>query len=111
MGKDIRRKCFDTAKSIHKTTDNGFIIAGNSRSDNNDLTKNNGQNDGWIFKINQDGILQWQTSIGGSNIDLFMDSAQLQDGSIVAVGNTSSYDIDILENKGFTDLLLIRLNP
>lgn len=102
---------FDTAKSIHKTTDNGFIIAGNSRSDNNDLTKNNGQNDGWIFKINQDGILQWQTSIGGSNIDLFMDSAQLQDGSIVAVGNTSSYDIDILENKGFTDLLLIRLNP
>jgi len=40
-----------------------------------------------------------------------MDSTQLQDGSIVAVGNTSSSDLDILENKGFTDLLLIRLNP
>ena len=102
---------FEAAKSVHQTTDNGFIIAGNSRSDNNDLTKNNGQNDGWIFKINQDGILQWQTSIGGSNIDLLMDSTQLQDGSIVAVGNTSSSDLDILENKGFTDLLLIRLNP
>lgn len=102
---------FEAAKSVHQTTDNGFIIAGNSRSDNNDLTKNNGQNDGWIFKINQDGILQWQTSIGGSNIDLLMDSTQLQDGSIVAVGNTSSSDLDISENKGFTDLLLIRLNP
>ena len=102
---------FEAAKSVHQTTDNGFIIAGNSRSDNNDLTKNNGQNDGWIFKINQNGILQWQTSIGGSNIDLLMDSTQLQDGSIVAVGNTSSSDLDILENKGFTDLLLIRLNP
>ena len=102
---------FEAAKSVHQTTDNGFVIAGNSRSDNNDLTKNNGQNDGWIFKINQDGILQWQTSIGGSNIDLLMDSTQLQDGSIVAVGNTSSSDLDILENKGFTDLLLIRLNP
>ena len=102
---------FEAAKSVHQTTDNGFVIAGNSRSDNNDLTKNNGQNDGWIFKINQDGILQWQTSIGGSNIDLLMDSTQLQDGSIVAVGNTSSSDLDISENKGFTDLLLIRLNP
>jgi hypothetical protein len=102
---------FEAAKSVHQTTDNGFIIAGNSRSDNNDLTKNNGQNDGWIFKINQNGILQWQTSIGGSNIDLLMDSTQLQDGSIVAVGNTSSSDLDISENKGFTDLLLIRLNP
>ena len=102
---------FEAAKSVHQTTDNGFVIAGNSRSDNNDLTKNNGQNDGWIFKINQDGILQWQSSIGGSNIDLLMDSTQLQDGSIVAVGNTSSSDLDISENKGFTDLLLIRLNP
>jgi hypothetical protein len=102
---------FEAAKSVHQTTDNGFVISGNSRSDNNDLTKNNGQNDGWIFKINQDGILQWQTSIGGSNIDLLMDSTQLQDGSIVAVGNTSSSDLDISENKGFTDLLLIRLNP
>ena len=53
--------------------------------------------------------LQWQTSSAiGSNIDLFIDSTQLQDGSIVAVGNTSSYEC---ENKGFTDLLLIRLNP
>ena len=102
---------FEAAKSVHQTTDNGFIIAGNSRSNNNDLTENNGQNDAWIFKINQDGILQWQTSIGGSNIDLLMDSTQLQDGSIVAVGNTSSSDLDISENKGFTDLLLIRLNP
>lgn len=102
---------FEAAKSVHQTTDNGFVIAGNSRSNNNDLTENNGQNDAWIFKINQDGILQWQTSIGGTNIDLLMDSTQLQDGSIVAVGNTSSSDLDILENKGFTDLLLIRLNP
>ena len=102
---------FEAAKSIYQTTDNGFIIAGNSRSDNNDLTKNNGQNDGWIFKINQDGILEWQTSIGGSNIDLLMDSVELIDGTIIAVGNTSSSDLDILENKGFTDLLLIRLNP
>jgi hypothetical protein len=110
-GKTYGGNSFEAAKSVHQTTDNGFIIAGNSRSDNNDLTKNNGQNDGWIFKINQDGILQWQTSIGGSNIDLLMDSTQLQDGSIVAVGNTSSSDLDISENKGFTDLLLIRLNP
>ena len=100
---------FDGSKAIIETHDNEYIIVGNSRSENIDLTNNNGQNDAWIFKINQNGILQWQTSLGGTNIDLLMDVTELENGSIVAVGNSSSSDLDISENKGFTDLLLIQI--
>jgi hypothetical protein len=99
---------FDGVKAIHKTQDNEFLVAGNSRSSDGNLTKNNGQNDAWVFKINAQGNIKWQTSVGGSNVDLLMGITELNSGSIIAVGNTNSSDIDISENKGFSDVLIIK---
>lgn len=100
---------FDGVQSIYKTQNNDYIIAGNSRSSDGDLTKNNGQNDAWIFKINSDGLLQWQTSSGGSLVDLLLDVTELSDGTIITVGQSNSNDIEISENKGFNDLLILKL--
>ena len=72
------------------------------------MTENNGQNDAWVFKINAQGNIKWQTSVGGSNVDLLMGITELNSGSIIAVGNTNSSDIDISENKGFSDVLIIK---
>ena len=99
---------FDGVKAIHKTQDNEFLVAGNSRSSDGNLTENNGQNDAWVFKINAQGNIKWQTSVGGSNVDLLMGITELNSGSIIAVGNTNSSDIDISENKGFSDVLIIK---
>ena len=98
---------FDGVQAIHKTQNGGFIIAGNSRSADGNLTKNNGQNDAWLLKINEQGNIVVQSSVGGSDVDLLMDVTQLDDGTIVGVGNSNSSDFDILEHKGFTDLLII----
>tara|TARA_R110001632_G_scaffold47202_6_gene119618 strand:- start:17563 stop:18960 length:1398 start_codon:yes stop_codon:yes gene_type:complete len=101
---------FDVSRSINKTLDNGFIIAGSSRSSDGDVAKNQGQNDAWIVKINNNGQLLWETTVGGSEIDFAYDAVQLANGTIIAVGETSSSNGDITENKGFTDLLIIKLN-
>lgn len=98
---------FDGVQAIHKTQDNEFIIAGNSRSADGDLTKNQGQNDAWLLKINGQGNTTSQSSVGGSEVDLLMDVTQLISGKIICVGNSNSSDYDILENKGFTDVLII----
>jgi hypothetical protein len=37
-----------------------------------------------------------------------MDATELNDGKIIGVGNSNSSDFDVLENKGFTDLLIIK---
>lgn len=100
---------FDTARSISKTSDDGFLISGSSRSSDGDVSKNNGQNDAWVLKLNTNGDLEWQTTIGGANVDLAFDAVELNDNSIIAVGETSSADQDISENKGFTDLLLFKI--
>ena len=101
---------FDVGRSIDLTFDGGFIIVGSSRSSDGDVLQNQGQNDAWIVKINTFGELLWETTVGGSEIDFAYDSVQLNNGTIIAVGETNSSNGDILENKGFTDVLIIKIN-
>lgn len=100
---------FDVARSISKTQDGGFLISGSSRSSDGDLTTNQGQNDAWILKVNESGILIWQTTVGGSEIDFAYDAVQLNNGEIIAVGESNSDNGDITDNKGFTDALMIKI--
>lgn len=100
---------FDSGLSISKTQDNGYLISGNSRSEDGDVSTNNGQNDIWLFKIDSNGTLKWEKSFGGSEIDLAFDAIQINNGNIITVGESSSSDHDIPENKGFTDLLIISI--
>jgi len=99
---------FDVGRSIAQTQDNGFLLAGSSRSSDGDVSENKGQNDAWAIKVNAEGNLQWETSFGGSNIDFAYGIAQLNDGSVVVVGDTTSNDGDISENQGFSDALIFR---
>ncbi|QMU64392.1 MAG: hypothetical protein GKR88_08890 [Flavobacteriaceae bacterium] len=101
---------FDVPRSVNSTNDNGFIITGSSRSSDGDVSKNQGQNDAWIVKIDHTGQLIWEATVGGSEIDFAYDAVQLQNGTVIAVGETSSTNGDIVENKGFTDLLIVKLN-
>ena len=43
-------------------------------------------------------------------IDFFYDAVQLNNASIIAVGETNSSNGDLTENKGFSDALIIKTN-
>lgn len=101
---------FDVGRSIKNTQDDGFVISGSSRSADGDVSKNQGQNDAWVLKINANGNLEWQKTIGGTEIDFAYDAVELNDETIIAVGESSSHNLDIPENKGFSDLLILKLN-
>jgi hypothetical protein len=101
---------FDSGSAVSKTQDGGFILSGNSRSSNGDLIENKGQNDAWVIKIDANANIEWQKTIGGTEIDFANDVTQLNDGTYVVVGETSSSNEDITENKGFSDLLIITIN-
>jgi len=106
--KTLGGSSFDAARSISKTNTDTYIISGSSRSLNADASKNQGQNDGWLLEIDGTGKLVWQKTIGGSKIDFFYDAIQLNNGTIIAVGETSSNDGDITENRGFSDVLITK---
>lgn len=100
---------FDAGRNSSPTMDGGFLLSGSSRSQDGDFNKNNGQNDAVIIKLNSDGNIAWKKSIGGSQIDVFYGIAELNNGSIIAIGDTTSTDFDVEENKGFTDLLITKI--
>ena len=106
--KTIGGTSFDAARSISMTQDNGFVIAGSSRSSDNGFT-NKGQNDALILKINSEGGVEWQQTIGGSEIDFLYDAVELDNKTIIGVGESSSFNGDISLNRGFTDGLIIKM--
>lgn len=106
--KTIGSSSFDVARSISKTADSGFIVAGNSRGSDAGFT-NNGQNDAWVLKVDANGNTVWQKFIGGSENDLLFDAIELNNQSIIAIGESTSANGDIKENKGFSDALIIKI--
>ncbi|WP_299900932.1 hypothetical protein [uncultured Aquimarina sp.] len=107
--KTIGGSNFDTAEKIINTTDGGYLIAGSSRSEDGDVSENQGQIDGWIIKLDTNQDIVWQISTGGSQFDYIYDVAELSNGSIIAVGDTFSNDGTITENKGLSDILTITI--
>lgn len=100
---------FESAKSIIPSQEGGYYIVGNSRSSNNDLTTNKGNNDVWVLKISESGDMTWQKSIGGTEIDVANDIIELNDNTIIIVGESWSSNNDITENNGFSDMLIINI--
>ena len=99
---------FDVGRSISRTQDNGFIISGSSRSLDANFN-NQGQNDALIIKIDSEGNIVWQETVGGKEIDFLYDAVELNNKTIIAVGESNSEDGDIPENKGFSDGLIIQI--
>jgi gliding motility-associated-like protein len=57
------------ASCLELTPDGGFIILGKTNSNNGSITKNQGDFDIWLLKMDASGNLQMQKTLGGSGID------------------------------------------
>ena len=102
---------FDAAWAIDsgKGIFSSFIIAGNSKSSNGDVTTNNGENDFWVLKIDTTGKLLFEKSLGGSGLDFAYGVIETFDQKIVVVGETESTDKDITSNKGGKDIWIAKI--
>lgn len=100
---------FDDARGLSVTADGGFVIAGNSKSTDGDVTENRGENDLWFIKTDSEGNLTHQKSFGGSGLDFGFDVVQSMDGSVVLVGVVASNDFLEVAPKGMTDLVVIKI--
>ncbi|MDB4292902.1 hypothetical protein N9954_05790 [Maribacter sp.] len=100
---------FDAAQSVALSSDGGFIISGNSKSTAKDVTANAGENDIWLIKTDANGKMVWQKTFGGDGLDYGFDALERDDKSILLVGESASTDFLGLQNKGKTDLVVIKL--
>ena len=99
---------------IALSDDGGFVIGITSTSDVSvdKEDPNNGQTDIWIIKLNSQGDIVWENSIGGSGFDDFKDIKSTADGGFLIAGtSTSNISGDKTENsKGGHDYWLVKVD-
>ncbi len=88
----------DTAHSIQKTADGGYIAAGYTYS------FGAGRDDFWVLKFDQVGNVEWEHTYGGSNWDRAFSIQQISGGEYLVSGYTWSY------GDGLSDFFVIKID-
>jgi len=104
----------DAISALHQTADGGYILGGTSNSNiSGDKTENGlGSADYWVVKLEVDGSIQWQNTIGGSGDD-FLNCLQVTaDGGFILGGQSvSNISGDKTENSnGGYDIWVVKLD-
>jgi Secretion system C-terminal sorting domain len=100
----------DLAQSVQQTADGGFIVAGQTLSNNGDVTNNQGTSDCWIIKLTNLGTISWQKTFGGNNNDSANRIENTIDGGYIFIGRTESNNGDVVGNHGTSDAWVVKLN-
>ncbi len=82
--------------TLHQLTDGGYVFGGfsNSGISGNKTEANLGGFDFFVFKLDADGNLVWQNTIGGSGEDRLHAIVELDGGGFICGGTSESTDFD-----------------
>ncbi|UUX91880.1 PKD domain-containing protein [Methanoplanus endosymbiosus] len=111
----IWQKCLggsndDKGESIVQTSEGGYIVTGDTYSDDGDVSSNHGYEDMWVVKLDSGGILLWQKCLGGSSYDSGKSIAQTSEGGYIVTGTTESDDGDVFGKHNFSDMWVVKLS-
>jgi hypothetical protein len=96
--------------AIERTVDGGFVVTGCNWSTDGDVTGNHGVWDFWVVKLDSNGNIQWQKSLGGTSYDVARDIKQTFDGGYIVTGATFSNDGDVTGIHGGGDIWIVKLD-
>jgi len=110
----------DLLWSINQGADGGYYCGGNSRSgiSGNKTENNRGESDYWILKLDATSNIQWQKTLGGSELDNLNYISQTRDFGFICGGRSESdYSGDKTSNNwdpsfsNTNDFWIIKLYP
>jgi hypothetical protein len=101
----------EIASAATVTPDGGYVLTGYTLSNNTgDVGANHGGVDFWVIKLNSNGALQWQKTLGGSSDDFPNAITVTTEGKIVVAGYTKSNNTgDVGANHGGEDFWVVML--
>lgn len=84
-------------------------VFGNSFSNDLDISSPLGSSDFWLLTLSEEGDLLNETSLGGSDFDMGRDLWIDKDQKIWLTGYSQSSNIDLTDNRGDNDIILMQL--
>lgn len=118
VGNIVWQKCLggtgnEWGAIIHQTNDGGYIVAGDSKSNNGDVSGHHGSlstQDYWVVKLDTARNIQWQKSLGGTSDDVLNSIEQTNDGGYIIAGSSMSNNGDVTNNHGNNDYWIVKLD-
>ncbi|MBW8048923.1 MAG: T9SS type A sorting domain-containing protein [Cytophagales bacterium] len=102
---------WDICSKVIQTSDGGYIAAGFSASDDGDATVwLGGSYDYWIVKLDSIGTIEWEKTLGGSDIDIANSIIQSSDGGYMVAVYSASNDSNVTFNHGKEDYWIVKLD-
>ncbi len=96
--------------TITVTKNNKYLVAGWTGSSDGNIVNTHGLSDAWLIKLDENGAIIWQKTYGGSGPDGFYAICETLEGGFIMVGTTNSIDGDVTENKGGSDMWIVKID-
>jgi hypothetical protein len=107
---------------VIRELEDGYIFAVSCYSADGDVTGHHGpggdppvgKSDIWVVRINDQGDITWQKSLGGYDYETPYFIDQVSDGGFIVIGTTNSNDGDVsgnhaLPESGYHDIWMVKL--
>ncbi len=91
-------------------SDGTIMAAGQTNSNDDDVSGNHGGTDLWLVKLDANGNKLWTKCYGGSGNDYTGTVQATSDGGFVLTGSSASTDGDIPGNNGGLDFVVLKLD-
>jgi hypothetical protein len=101
---------YESIRTIVPTPDGGCLVGGYTSSANGAIAMAYSMGDAWVAKLNNTGALQWRKILGGSGYESLSALVANADGSALLAISTQSRDADVTGARGYSDILLMKLN-
>ncbi len=92
------------------SADDGFIIAGNTASNDNDISNFKGIYDVCLIRIDRLGNIVWEKTLGGSLMESVYCIQKTNDNNFIILADSRSTDGDIKNNNGIFDVWLLKID-
>ncbi len=100
----------DQGLAIIQTSDGGYLIGGESGSNTGDMTFHKGGLDAWVAKLDAQGEIEMQKSLGGRGNERVTLLDEIKPGRYMVVCNTTSSNGDIKDHYGAKDVWIACLS-
>jgi hypothetical protein len=117
LGNVQHQKCLggsftsEAVYSIIQTIDGGYIVSGQTASNDGDVTGSHGSYDFWIVKLDTTLNIEWEMCLGGSGSEQEPYIIQTKEGGYLVAGASASNDGEVSGNHGFFDMWIVKLSP
>jgi hypothetical protein len=101
----------DIPVKIMIAPDGGFVLFGETWSNDGDVSGNHGGADYWLVKTDSLGNLLWQRCLGSSMNNLPSDMDMDDEGNIYIIGLSLGTGGDVTANNGSYDYWFLKINP